>query len=275
MEMPNNLILVRHGQTGTKSNDAFRTPSQPTISYYDNDSTSLMTTPGDGWKLTDLGKRQAQNLGKWLNYKALGLASDYHNFYVAPSIRTQEAAVNLNLPGAEWKINRMLRERDWGKIGSMSRAEFMELYPREARDKALDPLYWRPPNGESIADLFEGRARIAFNKICQESAGRNVVVVAHEEILWAFRLVIEGWDDNIFFNHYADHENRVNSCLAIHYTRINPTVDEYEEVSDRLSWVRRVHSVSEDERSRTEETSWEQFHEPTFSNEDLTTRIAE
>ena len=72
-------------------------------------------------------------------------------------MRTRETAATMALPKAKWEENRVLRERSWGEINTITKDEFKNNYARNWNFKNTDPLYWRPPAGESIADVAEDR----------------------------------------------------------------------------------------------------------------------
>ena len=73
-------------------------------------------------------------------------------------------------PGPKWEETRVLRERSWGEINTITKDDFKTNYARNWMFKNTDPLYWRPPAGESIADVAEPRAQPAH---VPEPAMRN------------------------------------------------------------------------------------------------------
>lgn len=273
MGMPNNLILVRHGQS--EGNVAVEAAKKGDTSYYDQDNGRFMTVPGHQWRLTDFGREQASAIGQWLVSECDAIGMDFDRYYVSPYVRTRETAAHLGLPGAQWLINRALRERDWGDIGSIPRKEFIERYPDNAHQKAIDPLYWTPPGGESIAHVAENRVRNVLSTLHRECEGDNVIAVGHGELMWAFRLILEYWNDEDFAAADMDPEEKIHNCQAIHYTRINPMLDNGDvAVSSRLAWVRKAVPVLEDGEWTVEVSEWKRFEKPLLTNDDLLESVA-
>ena len=61
-------------------------------------------------RLTDLGREQARLVGGWLRENG----PRFDQFYVSEYIRTKETAGEMNLDGAVWQPDIMIRERDQG-----------------------------------------------------------------------------------------------------------------------------------------------------------------
>ena len=74
-----------------------------------------------GWRLTDVGRQQAECAGQWL--KDNFYEKDFDRFYVSEYIRCMETAARLYIPNARWFAEVFLRERDWGQMDLMSWAE--------------------------------------------------------------------------------------------------------------------------------------------------------
>lgn len=265
MGMPNNLILVRHGQS--EGNVAVAASKRGDNTIYERDNGKFMTVPGHQWRLTHVGRMQAAAIGEWVNMLDMSFA----RHYVSPFVRTRETAVNMNLLSAQWTINRSLRERDWGDIGSMTRADFQAKFPDNAHQKKIDPLYWSPPGGESIAHVAENRVRNFLSTMHRECPGKNVLAVGHGELMAAFRLTLEYWRDEEFL--VKDQEHEIQNCEAIHYSRVSP-VDGT--VADRLRWVRfAIPHLQEDGTYTVGETEWFEFDKPLLSNEALAASISD
>lgn len=268
MGMPNNLILIRHGES--EGNKAVEAAKKGDTRYYDQDNGRFMTVPGHQWRLTDLGRAQANAIGQWVESTELY----FERHYVSPYVRTRETAAHLELDGAQWLINRALRERDWGDIGSIPRKEFLERYPDNAHQRSIDPLYWTPPGGESIAHVAENRVRNVLSTLHRECDSDNVIAVAHGELMWAFRLILEYWNDDDFVAADEDKGQKIHNCQAIHYTRVDP-MSYQGEVSSRLAWMRRATPVFADGEWTVEVSEWQHFNKPLLSNEDLLAGVDE
>lgn len=260
MSMPNHLVLVRHGQS--EANVLQEASKAGDDSLYTDE---MMNYPDRSWRLTSKGVEQARVSGAWI---ADNIAERFDRYVVSPFIRTRETAGNLDLPYSSWEENRVVRERSWGEIGSMSRQAFLRDYPTNARYKDADPIYWAPPAGESIANVGENRVRNLLNTLHRENSGESVLVVTHGEFSWAMRMVLERWSDEEFLDNDKDPSHRIMNCAVIHYTRINPVTGEQ---SRKLSWVRRAHPVV-DEVAGTSHmvvTEWEHFDRDRLTNKEL------
>lgn len=270
MSMPNNLILVRHGQSeGNVATDAAKDGDNR---YYTD---AFLTTPGHQWRLTSAGCEQAATIGQWLSEQ--GMEFDRH--YVSPYVRTRETAAYLNLPGAMWTMNRALRERDWGDIGSVTRSDFLTrpAFQENAKMFSIDPLYWVPPGGESIAHVAENRVRNILDTLHRECERRNVLAVTHGEMMWAFRVVLERWNDEEFLRRDKDPSQKIRNCSAIHYTRIDPD-QAGADPSPRLSWVRTATPALNERTGAWDDvvvSPWTRFTTHPFSNDELLASIAE
>ena len=264
MGMPNHLLLVRHGQS--VGNVATKAAAAGDLQFYTD---SFMTTPGHQWRLTEIGRAQAAAAGAWIRSS---VAPRFDRYYVSPFVRTQETAAHLGLPDASWMLNRALRERDWGDIGSLPRSEFESRpeYQRNAVMKRHDPLYWRPPGGESIAGVAEDRVRNVLSTLHRECTGQSVVAVSHGELIKAFRLVIERMDDVRFDEIDADDDEHPKNGEVFHYTRIDPATGIQ---AARLAWLQRARPVATDTVWRMEVRPFSAISFSHYSNDELLSQV--
>lgn len=264
MGMPNDLVLIRHGQS--EGNVATEAAKSGDTGWYTDQFT---TTPGHQWRLTTKGREQARAAGLWVQQH---IAERFDRYYVSPYVRTRETAAHLDLPGAGWSLNRALRERDWGDIGSLPKDEFESRpeYKLNAWLKANDPLYWVAPNGESIAHVAEDRVRNVLSTLHRETTGQRVVCVTHGECMWAFRLVLERLNDEEFAQMDADKSEKIHNCEVLHYTRLDPQSGAQ---APRLSWLRRAHPVRVGDQWVMEESPWREVEFRTYTNADLLTQV--
>ncbi|QGN33577.1 histidine phosphatase family protein [Microlunatus sp. Gsoil 973] len=233
MAMPVDLVLVRHGESeGNFVRDQARHGD-------DSGYTDLFaTTPGRRWRLTPVGRDQARLVGDWLRAE---FADGFDRHYVSPFARAKQTAGLLALPNdPRWYVNRTIRERDWGDIGSIPRQEFESRpeYQLNAKQQRSDPLYWVPPGGESIAHVAENRVRNFLETLDRELGDRRVVAVTHGEFIMAVRLLLERWDDEEYGAIMADPGQRLHTCEVLHYSRRDPRDGR---VEGRLAWLRRAH----------------------------------
>ena len=266
MAMPKNLVLVRHGES--EGNIATKAAENGDTRWYTD---SFITTPGHQWRLTARGRAQAAASGAWIR---TNVADRFDRYYVSPFVRTKETADHLDLPGSRWALNRALRERDWGDIGTLPRNEFESRpeYALNAWLKAHDPLYWRPPGGESIAGVAEDRIRNVLSTLHRECEGQDVIAVAHGEVMWAFRLVLERLDDARFVELDADQGEKIHNCAVLHYTRVDPVSGDLE---PRLTWLRRAHPIIEPDGTSTMHVEpWLRIPFRTYSSDELLAQVA-
>lgn len=272
MGMPNTLVLVRHGQS--EGNVAVEASKRGDTSLFTD---AYVSTPGHQWRLTDTGRAQAAAIGGWLTEH---LCPAFDTYLVSPYVRTRETAGHLDLPGARWRLNRALRERDWGDIGSVTREEFRARpeFELSARMQVADPLYWAPPGGESIAQVAEDRVRNVLSTLHREEDGRSVIAVTHGETMWSFRLVLERLNDDLFNHMDSETSEKIHNCQALIYTRLDPATGRQ---SERLSWLRRVTPRVTDAPGTSEphieviDEGWRELEFSTYTNAELLRSVAE
>lgn len=257
MAMPNNLVLVRHGQS--EANIMVEASKKGDDSYF---SEQTMMIPDRSWRLSALGVQQAQTAGAWIKENI----DSFDRHIVSPFVRTCETAAHLNIEDARWEENRVIRERNWGEIDGISRKDFKERYPLNAIFKKKDPLYWSPPGGESIANVAENRVRNILSTLHRENSKENVLMVTHGEFIWASRMVLQRWSDEEFMKFDKDPDYKVHNCTVVHYTRINPDTGE---LSNKIRWVRKGYPVQEHGEWGMKVSDWEEFDRTYFTNDQL------
>jgi broad specificity phosphatase PhoE len=229
-----------------------------------------MTTPGHRWRLTEDGVAQAAAIGRWLISEFGG---GFQRYYVSPYVRARETAGLLGLPGARWRINRALRERDYGDISSLPRAEFNSRpeWRQSVLTRKNDPLYWVAPNGESIAQVSEDRVRNFLSTLGRKAGGFQVVAVTHGNWMEAARLVLERWTDEEFLLHYRDKSEDIQNCQALQYSRVDPDTGA---LASRLTWLRKAWPVGRDGAWTIKQTPWHHVGVRSLSNEKLLEGVA-
>lgn len=254
MPMPQDLILVRHGES--VGNVAMHAERSGDSSLFTDEFT---TTPGHRWAITATGRAQATVAGQWLREAgALQEEGHFTRYFTSPYLRTRQTAGHLNLfrharrengqlvdpVSAKWLLNRALRERDWGSIGTVSRAEFESRpeFALSARQRRFDPLYWTPPGGESIAHVAENRVRNVLDTLHREASSGRVLAVTHGETMQAFRLVLERLSDEEFEDLDADKAQRLTNCAVLHYSNSGPACGRVT-MHPHLRWLRQAAPV--------------------------------
>ncbi|MEA2580063.1 MAG: hypothetical protein QOE83_955 [Actinomycetota bacterium] len=147
--------------------------------------------------LSNLGARQAQAFGHWLrevpanHQPSVVVASPYRR-----AIDTAASIVDASGIAAEIHADERLRERDLGAMDMLTLRGFRSRYPAEAaRRDRLGKFYYRPPGGESWADVAL-RCRSARDSIAREYAGARVILVTHEVVIIVFRYLLERLDEH-------------------------------------------------------------------------------
>jgi broad specificity phosphatase PhoE len=140
--------------------------------------------------LSDTGRAQAEALGRWL--AGLPTAQRPTSVLSSPFTRALTTA-QLAAEGLEVRVrtDERLRERDFGAFDGMTGTGIREQYPDEAgRRDVLGKFYYRPPGGESWADVaLRIRSLLATEALRHD--GERLLVVAHQAVIMVFRYVLE------------------------------------------------------------------------------------
>ena len=230
MTMPINLVLVRHGES--EGNVA--------VEHSKKGDSSLFTDVfkqrhSSEWRLSDTGVKQAICAGKWIK-KNIPFTGD--DFYTSAYLRARETAALLDLPGAQWKIDDKLRERDRGAMDVLSHDE-RGAYKKEIERKRLDPFHYRFPSGESIADTVMRMRNGFMSTAHRQLSDKNVFCVCHGEVMWAFRFPLEYMlpEEYNELDRSKHPHHHIHNCQIIWYSRQNP---ENGQLSPTIRWVRSV-----------------------------------
>ncbi|MDP2629155.1 MAG: histidine phosphatase family protein [Candidatus Harrisonbacteria bacterium] len=255
--MPINLVLVRHGES--EGNVANRASRQGDDSYFTEE---FRRKHNSRFRLTDLGRQQADTAGRFIrNQMEALLPFDRH--YVSEYTRAVETAAHLELPRAQWYIEFYLRERDWGAMDNMPDRERHEAFLSEMQRRERDAFYWAPSGGESMADLCQRIDRV-LDTLHRECSDKNIIIVCHGEVMWAFRVRLERLTQEAYrqLDESEDPKNRIHNCQILHYTRRDP---ETRKLGKYLGWKRSICPTD----TRLSHNSWESITRQRFANNDL------
>ncbi len=213
MTMPIDLVLVRHGQS--EGNVAVKTAESGDNRHFTEE---YRRRHNSVLRLSDKGIAQAKSAGDFIK-KHVGDMFDRQ--YMSHYLRAQETALHLNLPNKRWREDIFIRERSWGDFDSIPADEREQVSARAAIEKDTNPFYWRPPNGESIADVAQRLKSTIIDTLHRECSDMRVVMVCHGEIMWAFRFLLEGMTVGYYHKIEAsrDPKNRMRNCQVLWYTR--------------------------------------------------------
>jgi broad specificity phosphatase PhoE len=214
MAMPRDLFLVRHGESEMnrlldlrkKAREAGEDP--PPIPPEAN-----KRHEGD-WPLTSSGQADAERAGKWFREHGGGA---FDRYLVSDYLRTRQTAGLMGLPEARWRIEPFLRERGRGEEG-MLREDHEKRYEESRNRRNLNPYYWTPDGGgESVSDVCLRVGRV-LDSLWQECDGKRIVIVCHEEVIWAIRMRLEKWRPETYNDVYRGKAGIPNGGI-IHFTR--------------------------------------------------------
>ena len=184
------LVLVRHGLSA--SNVAF--PAADARGLLE----SGLTGRDADVELTDTGRRQAAAVGKWLaelpadRRPEVVITSPYRRARETWRLAAEASGLDLPAPVTDDR----LVDRRLGDLEMMTRAAIAQRFPdEEARRAEAGDHHYRPPGGESFADI-EVRLAAFLADLNSAYAGRRVIVVAHDAVVLMMRAVIEelDWD---------------------------------------------------------------------------------
>jgi broad specificity phosphatase PhoE len=171
---PRRIILVRHGQSEGNVNREVYTHK-----------------PDYAVHLTELGRRQAHDVGKFL--KELIGNEEGVKFYTSPFWRARETTAEIkkwfepNQLHAVYEDPR-LREQEWGH---KSGQPYIIEHERE-RDR-YGRFYWRFTDGESCADVYDRISdflNTLFRDFTKENFPENAIIVNHG---MSMRLFLMRW----------------------------------------------------------------------------------
>src|SRR4051794_20212669 len=234
MPGPSAVWLVRHGESVGNVADA---------QAHEHGAGRLQLDVRDpDVPLSETGCAQAQALGRWL----ATLPEEQRPTAVLSSPFTralttaQLAAEPLELPV---RTDERLRERDFGAFDGMTGAGIREEYPDEARRRdLLGKFYYRPPGGESWADVALRVRSLLFTEALRHD-GERLLLVAHQAVIMVFRYVLEGLTEQELLD--VDSRERVATASVTSY--------ETQDGELRLAQFNAVEHLAEQDEAVTEE----------------------
>lgn len=182
---PDELVLIRHGESlGNVANHHALTARAHRLDLDDSDERVA---------LSDKGRKQASALARRISTLPPGetptvaISSPYRRAHATAELALADA-------GFEALLDERLRERELGLFDGMTWYGIREMHPDEfARRERVGKFYYRPPGGESWADVVL-RVRSVLVELQARFAGERVWLFTHEAVILAFRYVIEGLD---------------------------------------------------------------------------------
>jgi len=140
--------------------------------------------------LSDTGREQAEALGRWLadldpdDRPAIAVVSPYLR-------ARQTAETALAGTGIEIVVDERLRDRELGVLDLLTGRGVAARLPDEAaRRTRLGKFYYRPPGGESWADVLL-RLRALLRELRDDHPDGRVLLFAHEATVLLVRYLAE------------------------------------------------------------------------------------
>jgi broad specificity phosphatase PhoE len=186
MEQLRWLAVVRHGQsTGNVTAEAAEVNGLEAIDIPERDA----DVP-----LSETGREQARAVGKWL--AGLDAEERPEVAVVSPYLRARQTA-ELALAGAGVPavVDERLRDRELGVLDLLTGRGVQARLPDEfARRARLGKFYYRPPGGESWADMLL-RLRSLLRELREDQPGGRVLLFGHEATVLLVRYLAESLDE--------------------------------------------------------------------------------
>lgn len=254
MALPIDLVLVRHGQS--EGNAAKRLSEKGDHSAF---TEKFLKRHSASFRLTELGKKQADMAGTWIRNEF----PNFDKFFVSEYLRAMETAAHLALPDAEWRTDFYLTERDWGDLDIYPENERQEKFGDALERRVAEPFFWRPPNGETFADLCLRVDRV-LHTLHRECSDKRVIIVCHGEVMRAFQIRIERMSQTRFheLTFSKQNEDRIHNCQIVHYSRREKGVGK---LTPHAEWVRTIRPTEEPAWN----PGWHKIERPKYSNDTL------
>lgn len=179
------LVLVRHGESlgNVAATEALRA------------GTEVIDVPARDADvdLSPLGYDQANALGRFLASFPPARVPDA--IWCSPYERARRTA-EVAAMAAGWAVpillDERLRDRELGILDTLTAAGVEVRHPGEAARRSwLGKFYYRPPGGESWADVVL-RLRSVLSDLERHPGAGRILVVSHDAVILLFRYILEG-----------------------------------------------------------------------------------
>src|SRR3989338_7935183 len=173
MDWPKRIIIVRHGESEGNAISA--------------DDLSFYNKANHAFALTEQGKKQAEEIGKYLRTR-YGVFDAY---FCSTFRRTQET-LSLMYPEAKQKIDSRLNELWRGIWHTMPEKKVIDLYSEEVIVKEREgEFHYRPPGGQNCQDVEIMIHSFIFS-LKADYSNHNILVSAHGNWMLLFwRIVLD------------------------------------------------------------------------------------
>ncbi|MBI3494726.1 histidine phosphatase family protein [Candidatus Saccharibacteria bacterium] len=258
--MPINLFLVRHGESEANViqdllKEGKKHPNQEAV----------FATPDWQIKLSQKGETQPPIAGKWLienvGKAEIKAAKKYHS----PYIRARQTAALLGIPEGEgWLSDDRIVERSWGIYGTLPLSDQSEFFPMTTQLKENNPWYAALEGGESLSSGVLLRVRNFLDSLHREAGDGTAIAVAHGELIWVVRYVLERMTPERWQDLDADKSQKVRNCTILQYSRVNP--NDSTDIDKRLRWMRMIYP--DNPANSPNNGEWIELNEPKYKTND-------
>ncbi|KGN42272.1 histidine phosphatase family protein [Knoellia aerolata] len=210
------IILVRHGQS--EGNVAAESAEREQLERI------AVPARDPDITLSELGREQAGAVGRWLG----DLPEDERPqiAWTSPYRRARETAeIALDVMGDRltFRVDERLRDRDMGITDMLTGAGIRAAHPEESERRAwLGKFYYRPPGGESWADVAQ-RVRAVLTDIANTERHDRVLVTAHDVVILLFTYVAEGLDEEAVLERARTDGLKNAAICRLHRDEESPT----------------------------------------------------
>jgi broad specificity phosphatase PhoE len=179
------LLLVRHGES----------TANVAASAAEATGAELIDAPlrDADVPLTDIGMEQAEAVATWL--RTLPDDEFPDSVWCSPYLRAAETArIAAGAQRRELPVyaDERLRDRELGILDTLTTVGVEARWPDEAvRRRRLGKFYYRPPGGESWADVAL-RLRSVLADVDRRDHAARVLLVSHDAVITLVRYICEG-----------------------------------------------------------------------------------
>ena len=197
--LPSLFVIARHGESELNllKGNGWAMPKDSSASSEDELATirRLKNLSNAHAELTELGVDQAKKTGEGLrsNFGIFDLV--IHTGYTRSKATAEH--ILMSYPEGERTYTqfieeRRFREREAGPTQYMTEDEAAQAFPwQQTAFRREGPFYFRPPFGESLSDLCDGRVRAGFQDLCVSAAGKRVLLIGHGRSNFCLRACID------------------------------------------------------------------------------------
>ena len=188
---PKSIWMIRHGQSmGNVARDQAELEGHESFEIETRDADTPLSAEGEV---------QARAFGQWLGRQpddelpTAVIASTY--------VRARDTArIAMDAAGGELAslpidTDERLRDRELGVLDSLTWHGIRTLHPKESeRAIKLGRFYYRPPGGESWADM-KLRLRSLLGDVAREYTEDRILIVAHDVSIQLIASIIDGLNE--------------------------------------------------------------------------------